>query len=162
MVKGRARIQTKETNQIYELNVLEVHRAIAHTRGRGDGRQGRGECCDDDAQRDLNQARSNLLRTVHPSAATLVAYYNLLVALHPDRNATDSAPLYQEYIKILLNAYSNTQQFTTSWWQMKSILERHYHAVRWKRCFWQVSFATKIMVQSAIRFKSFSYLCKKI
>ena len=55
MVKGRARIQTKETNQIYELNVLEVHRAIAHTRGRGDGRQGRGECCDDDAQRDLNQ-----------------------------------------------------------------------------------------------------------
>lgn len=81
-------------------------------------------------QRDLNQARSNLLRTVHPSAATLVAYYNLLVALHPDRNATDSTPLYQEYIKILLNAYSNTQQFTTSWWQMKSILERHYHAVR--------------------------------
>lgn len=81
-------------------------------------------------QRDLNQARSNLLRTVHPSAATLVAYYNLLVALHPDRNATDSAPLYQEYIKILLNSYSNTQQFTTSWWQMKSILERHYHAVR--------------------------------
>ena len=81
-------------------------------------------------QRDLKQARSNLLRTVHPSAATLVAYYNLLVALHPDRNATDSAPLYQEYIKILLNAYSNTQQFTTSWWQMKSILERHYHAVR--------------------------------
>ena len=81
-------------------------------------------------QSDLNQARSNLLRTVHPSAATLVAYYNLLVALHPDRNATDSAPLYQEYIKILLSAYSNTQQFTTSWWQMKSILERHYHAVR--------------------------------
>ena len=34
--------------------MLEVHRAIAHARGRGDGRQGRGECCDDDAQRDLN------------------------------------------------------------------------------------------------------------
>ena len=81
-------------------------------------------------QRVLNQARSDLLRTVHPSAATLVAYYKLLVALHPDRNGTDSAPLYQEYIKILLSAYSNTQQFTTSWWQMKSILERHYHAVR--------------------------------
>lgn len=72
-------------------------------------------------------ARSNLLHTVHPSAATLAGYYNMLSALHPDRNAPDSADLYQEYMKILLDAYSKTQQFTTSWWQMKAVLERHYH-----------------------------------
>ena len=79
-------------------------------------------------QNSLNQARSNLLRTVHPSAATLVAYYDMLVALHPNRKATDSADLYQEYLKILLSAYSKTQQFSTSWWQMKAVLERYYHA----------------------------------
>jgi hypothetical protein len=33
----------------------------------------------------------------------------MLVALHPDRKATDSADLYQEYLKILLSAYSKTQ-----------------------------------------------------
>ena len=79
-------------------------------------------------QNSLNQARSNLLHTVHPSAATLVAYYDMLVALHPDRKAGDSADLYQEYLKILLSAYSKTQQFSASWWQMKSVLERYYHA----------------------------------
>lgn len=77
---------------------------------------------------DDGKARSNLLHTVHPSAATLVAYYDMLVRLHPDRNATDSAELYQEYMKILLNAYSKTQQFTTSWWQLKAILEHYYHS----------------------------------
>jgi len=76
----------------------------------------------------LRQARSNLLHTVHPSATTLVAYYDMLVALHPDRNATDSAERYQEYLKILLNAYSKTQQFSTPWWQLKAVLERYYHA----------------------------------
>jgi hypothetical protein len=79
-------------------------------------------------QNSLNQARSNLLHTVHPSAASLVAYYDMLVALHPDRKAGDSADLYQEYLKILLSAYSKTQQFSASWWQMKSVLERYYHA----------------------------------
>lgn len=76
----------------------------------------------------LNQARRNLLHSVHPSADTLVAYYNLLVRLHPDRKATDSADLYQEFLKILLNAYSNTRKLSTSWWQMKSILEHYYHS----------------------------------
>jgi len=79
-------------------------------------------------QHSLNQARGNLLHTVHPSAVTLVNYYGLLTALHPDRNVADSAPLYQEYIKILLRAYSKTQQLTTPWWQMKSVLEHYYHA----------------------------------
>jgi len=79
-------------------------------------------------QNSLSQARSNLLHTVHPSAATLVAYYDILVTLHPDRKAGDSADLYQEYLKILLSAYSKTQQFSASWWQMKSVLERYYHA----------------------------------
>lgn len=79
-------------------------------------------------QDSFNQARSNLLRTAHPSAATLVAYYDMLVALHPDRKATDSADLYQEYLKILLVAYSKAQQFSTSWWQLKAVLERYYHA----------------------------------
>ena len=78
----------------------------------------------------LNQARSNLLHTVHPSASTLVAYYDTLVRLHPDRRATDSADLYQEYMKILLDAYSKTPQFTTSWWQLKAVLESYYHANR--------------------------------
>ena len=81
-------------------------------------------------QDSFNQARSNLLHTVHPSAATLVAYYDMLAALHPDRKATDSADLYQEYLKILLSAYSKTQQFSTSWWQLKAVLERHYHTKR--------------------------------
>jgi hypothetical protein len=79
-------------------------------------------------QNSLNQARSNLLHMVRPSAATLVAYYDILVTLHPDRKAADSADLYQEYLKILLSAYSKTQQFSASWWQMKSVLERYYHA----------------------------------
>ena len=79
-------------------------------------------------QNSLNQARSNLLHTVHPNAATLVAYYNMLVRLHPDRSAADSAELYQEYMKILLDAYSKTPQFTTSWWQMKAVLERYYRS----------------------------------
>ena len=79
-------------------------------------------------QDSFNQTRSNLLRTVHPSAATLAAYYDMLVALHPDRKAADSADLYQEYLKILLNAYAKTQQFSTSWWQLKALLERYYHA----------------------------------
>jgi hypothetical protein len=52
----------------------------------------------------------------------------MLAALHPDRKATDSADLYQEYLKILLSAYSRTQQFSTSWWQMKAVIERYYHA----------------------------------
>ena len=115
---------TDEDQVVLEAELLSWQTVIHHFSGMVDTDSAQV------TQRDLNQARSNLLRTVHPSAATLVAYYNLLVALHPDRNATDSAPLYQEYIKILLSAYSNTQQFTTSWWQMKSILERHYHAVR--------------------------------
>ena len=76
------------------------------------------------------RARSNLLHTVHPSAATLVAYYDMLVALHPDRKAPDSEDLYQEYLKMLLSAYSKTQQFSTSWWQLKAVLERHYHTKR--------------------------------
>ncbi len=80
------------------------------------------------AQGSLSQARSNLLHTVHPSAGTLVAYYDMLVCLHPDRNATDSADLYKEYLKILLDTYSKTQQFSTSWWQLKAVLERYYHA----------------------------------
>lgn len=79
-------------------------------------------------QDSLNQARNNLLHTFRPSAATLAAYYEMLAALHPDRKATDSAGLYQEYLKILLSAYSRTQQFSTSWWQMKAVIERYYHA----------------------------------
>ena len=76
----------------------------------------------------LSQARNNLLHTVHPSADTLVAYYDMLVAQHPDRRATDSADLYQEYLKMLLAAYSKAQQSSTSWWQLKAVLERYYHA----------------------------------
>ena len=76
----------------------------------------------------LSQTRSNLLHTVHPSASTLTAYYDMLVRLHPDRKATNSADLYQEFLKILLDAYSKTQQFTTSWWQMKAVLEHYYHS----------------------------------
>ena len=33
-----------------------------------------------------------------------------------------------EYLKILLSAYSKTQQFSTSWWQLIAVLERYYHA----------------------------------
>lgn len=76
----------------------------------------------------LNQARNNLLHTVHPSADLLTAYYDMLVRLHPDRKAADSADLYQEFLKILLNAYSKAQQFTTSWWQLKAVLEHYYHS----------------------------------
>ena len=78
----------------------------------------------------LSRARTNLLHTVHPSADTLAAYYNMLIRLHPDRGGADSADLYHEYLKVLLNAYSKTQQFTTPWWQMKSILEQYYNAMR--------------------------------
>ena len=80
------------------------------------------------AQNSLNQARSNLLHTVHPSAATLVAYYDMLVRLHPDRNQAGSTELYQEYLRILLSAYSKTQQGSTSWWQLKAVLEHYYRA----------------------------------
>ena len=76
----------------------------------------------------LSQARSNLLQTVHPVADTLVAYYDLLVRVHPDRSAPDSTGLYQEYLKILLAAYAKTPQFSASWWQLKAVLERYYHA----------------------------------
>ena len=76
----------------------------------------------------FNQTRNNLLHTVHPSADTLVAYYDMLVRLHPDRKAADCADLYQEFLKILLTAYAKTQQFTTSWWQMKAILEHYYRS----------------------------------
>lgn len=81
-------------------------------------------------QDSLKQTRNNLLRTVRPKTATLVAYYDMLVALHPDRNATESADLYQEYLKILLSAYSKAQQLSTDWWQLKAVLERYYHAMR--------------------------------
>ena len=37
-------------------SVLEVHGPEAHTAGGGDGRQSGGECCDDDAQSNLNQS----------------------------------------------------------------------------------------------------------
>ena len=77
----------------------------------------------------LSQARSNLLHTVHPSASTLVTYYDTLVRLYPDRNTLDSADLYQEYMKILLTAYSKAQQFTTSWWQMKAVLEHYFYRI---------------------------------
>jgi hypothetical protein len=52
----------------------------------------------------------------------------MLVTLRPGRKATDSADLYQEYLKILISAYSKTQQFSTSWWQLIAVLERYYHA----------------------------------
>ena len=81
-------------------------------------------------QKELNQARSNMLHTVHPSAGTLVSYYEMLVRLHPDRLAIDSADLYQEFMKILLDTYAKNQRFTTSWWQLKAVLERYYHAKR--------------------------------
>ena len=84
----------------------------------------------DVTQSSLIQARSNLLRSVHPSASALLSYYNMLVRLHPDRTAPDSADLYQEYLKILLASYSRTHQFTTSWWQLKSVLERYYTVPR--------------------------------
>ena len=84
----------------------------------------------DVTQSSLIQARSNLLRSVHPSASALLSYYNMLVRLHPDRTAPASADLYQEYLKILLASYSRTHQFTTSWWQLKSVLERYYTAPR--------------------------------
>ena len=77
----------------------------------------------------LSQARSNLFHTVHPSASTLVAYYDTMVRLYPDRNTLDSADLYQEYMKILLTAYSKAQQFTTSWWQMKAVLEHYFYRI---------------------------------
>ncbi len=76
----------------------------------------------------LSRARSTLLHTVHPSADALAAYYGMLVRLHPDRSGADSADLYHEYLNMLLHAYSKTPQFTTPWWQMKSILEQYYHA----------------------------------
>ena len=78
----------------------------------------------------LIRARSNLLHAVRPGTDALVAYYDMLSTLHPDRNATDSADLYQEYLRILLNAYSKAQQFTTSWWQLKAVLESYYHTNR--------------------------------
>jgi hypothetical protein len=81
-------------------------------------------------QHSFHLAHSNLLHMVHPSAATLVAYYDMLVALYPDKKASDSASLYQEYLNILLSVYSKTQQFSTSWWQLKAVLERHYHTKR--------------------------------
>lgn len=80
----------------------------------------------DVTQSSLIQARKNLLRSVHPSASALLSYYDMLVRLHPDRTAPASADLYQEYLKILLASYSRTHQFTTSWWQLKSVLERYY------------------------------------
>ena len=89
-----------------------------------------GEPCVDasEATHDtISQARSNLLHTTHPGAAALVAYYNMLVRLHPDRNAVESADFYHEYLKVLLDAYSKTQQYSTSWWQMKAVLEHYYH-----------------------------------
>ena len=81
-------------------------------------------------QHSFHLAHSNLLHMIHPSAATLVAYYDMLVALYPDKKASDSASLYQEYLNILLSVYSKTQQFSTSWWQLKAVLERHYHTKR--------------------------------
>jgi len=79
-------------------------------------------------QSSLNQARSNLLHTIHPSASTLTAYYDMLVRLYPDRKATDCSDLYQEFLKILLSAYAKTPQLSTSWWQMKAVLEHYYHS----------------------------------
>ena len=76
----------------------------------------------------FNQIRGNLLHTVHPSASTLTAYYDMLVRLYPDRKATDSADLYQEFLKILLSTYAKTPQLSASWWQMKAVLEHYYHS----------------------------------
>jgi len=85
---------------------------------------------DEVTEHDLSRARTNLLHTVHPSADALAAYYAMLVRLHPDRSEADTTDLYQEYLKVLLNAYSKTQQFSTPWWQLKFLLEQYYDAKR--------------------------------
>ena len=86
------------------------------------------------AEHDLSRARTNLLHTVHPNADALAAYYTMLVRLHPDRSEADTTDLYQEYLKVLLNAYSKTQQFSTTWWQLKFLLEQYYDAKRQQSC----------------------------
>lgn len=76
----------------------------------------------------FSQTRNNLLHTVHPSASTLASYYEVLTRLYPNRKATDSTDLYQEFLQILLTAYSRTPHLSTSWWQMKAVLEQYYHS----------------------------------
>ena len=74
----------------------------------------------------LMQSRSRILHQPHPSVDALASYYRILVRLYPDRTTSDAADLYAEFQKILLSAYTKASLFSTSWWQLKAILE-HCH-----------------------------------
>lgn len=77
----------------------------------------------------FEQSRNMLLRSAHPSADSMLSYYRLLCRHYPNRHTLDGADYYNEFMKRLLDIYSKTQPFTTSWWQLKFILE-HYTAAR--------------------------------
>lgn len=75
----------------------------------------------------LTQSRNRLLQAIRPSASALASYYHILVRLYPDRSTPDVADLYAEFHKLLLPAYAKAPLFSTSWWQLKALLEHYHH-----------------------------------
>lgn len=75
----------------------------------------------------FEQMRRALLRNPSPDGDTLTAYYHALHHLFPHQDTSDSKDLYDEFLALLLKIYPTLQPRTTSWWQLKAILE-HYQS----------------------------------